>query len=71
MSSDSNLQSLEETGDKKEETLTEGRFIFTGAICLIAIGGWCYYRRKMNSSENEGGHKEDKMLFKKVFKGKT
>lgn len=40
-----------------------------GVVALVVVGGGCYCYRK-NSSENEGGQKEDKKLFKKVFKGK-
>merc|ERR1719198_248973 len=43
--------------------------LIMGVVALVVVGGGCYCYRK-NSSENEGGQKEDKKLFKKVFKGK-
>ena len=42
-----------------------------GAVAaVVIIGGYCCYK-KNSDNENEGGSKEDKKLFKKVFKGKT
>ena len=47
-----------------------GGMIAIVVVALVVVVGGCYCYRK-NSSENEGGAKEDKKLFKKVFKGKT
>jgi hypothetical protein len=44
--------------------------MIVGILALVAIGGGCYCYNK-NKEEKEGGMKEDKKLFKKVFKGKT
>ena len=44
--------------------------MIVGIIALVVVVGGCYCYRK-NSEENEGGAKEDKKLFKKVFKGKV
>ena len=44
--------------------------IIISVAAIALIGGGCYCYRK-NKSENEGGEKEDKKLFKKVFKGKV
>merc|ERR1719163_1123361 len=44
--------------------------LVTGIVALVVIGGGCYCYNK-NKAENEGGDKEDKKLFKKVFKGKS
>ena len=42
-----------------------------GAVAaVVVIGGYCCYKKNSDDS-NEGGYKEDKKLFKKVFKGKT
>jgi hypothetical protein len=58
-------------GDAKAE---EGSGMAGPIIGLVAIavcaGGFCAYKKRQDS-ENEGGKKEDKKLFKKVFKGKT
>ena len=38
------------------------------AVVVVALaGGYCYKK----NSENEGGQKEDRKLFKHVFKGKV
>jgi hypothetical protein len=65
-------------GDDKtkdgEEKAEEGSGMAGPIIGLVAIavcaGGFCAYKKRQDS-ENEGGKKEDKKLFKKVFKGKT
>ena len=44
--------------------------IIISVAAIALIGGGCYCYRK-NKSENEGGEREDKKLFKKVFKGKV
>ena len=45
--------------------------IIIGVVAaVVIIGGYCCYK-KNSDSESEGGNKEDKKLFKKVFKGKT
>ena len=44
--------------------------IMASIVGLIVVGVGCYCYRK-NKEDNEGGQKEDKKLFKKVFKGKV
>jgi hypothetical protein len=44
--------------------------IVVAVVALVVIGGGCFCYKK-NQSDAEGGQKEDKKLFKKVFKGKT
>lgn len=41
-----------------------------GIVALAVVIGGCYCYKKQQSEDNEGGAKEDKKLFKKVFKGK-
>jgi len=40
-------------------------------VAAIAVVGGCVCYRNKQNSENEGGAKEDKKLFKKVFKGRS
>tara|TARA_B110001450_G_scaffold121962_1_gene114934 strand:+ start:260 stop:490 length:231 start_codon:yes stop_codon:yes gene_type:complete len=45
--------------------------MIVGIIALVVVVGGCYCYKKNSDSESEGGQKEDKKLFKKVFKGKV
>jgi hypothetical protein len=46
--------------------------IVSVVAAIAVIGGCvCYRNKQMNENINEGGAKEDKKLFKKVFKGKV
>lgn len=48
----------------------KGPIIGIVAVGIIA-GGYCAYKKRQDSEGQEGGNREDKKLFKKVFKGKT
>jgi hypothetical protein len=45
--------------------------IGASVVAAILIVGGCMCYRNKQKNENEGGAKEDKKLFKKVFKGKV
>jgi len=54
-----------------EKTGGKGPIVIVAVIALVVVAGGCYCLKKKSSDDNEGGEKEDKKLFKKVFKGKV
>lgn len=64
------LEAVKDPNDTSEKEGSATTPIIVSITAIILIGGGCFYYRK-NKSEAEGGEKEDKKLFKKVFSGKV
>merc|ERR1719454_1403448 len=64
------LKAAQEAKKLNDKTGGHGLMI-TGILALVVIGGGCYCYNRNKEEDKEGGMKEDKKLFKKVFKGKT